>query len=85
MGNEIILLVAQLAVNAALAVPIIYSLVNFSRSRALGSLFPLTLWVLQVITNALLLWEPSSDAGTIITNICLPLLLLAISGNIHER
>ncbi|KAL9099989.1 MAG: hypothetical protein Q9163_004584 [Psora crenata] len=84
MGNENALPIAQLAVNAFLALTTIYVLVKHGKSGLLGWLFLLALCVLQVTGNALFLSNPSSHGGTIITNICLSPLLLAILGILHE-
>ena len=84
MGNENALTIAQLAVNAFLALPTIYVLVKHGKSESLGWAFLLALCVLQVTGNALFLSNPSSPGGTIIANVCLSPLLLAILDILHE-
>jgi len=79
---------AQLAIYAALSLPVVYILIRHGRPGLLGWFYILAFCSLRVIGGALALradknGKPSSAAATI-SSIGLSPLLLGISGVLHE-
>lgn len=73
---------AQLAIYAALAIPVLFLLVKHGRPGILGWGYLFAFCSIRVISGALSLSR--SDSATIVANIGLSPLLLSASGLLHE-
>lgn len=73
------LLTAELAIYAALSLPVLYLVVRHSPAGLLGWLYLFAFCTLRIVGGAL-----SSSSASIISSIGLSPLLLAASGILHE-
>ena len=77
MSGHKSLAIAQLAINAVLAIPAIYLFLRNIRHHFLGWLYLLLVCVLQMTGSGLFLSNSKSAGGQILSSICLSPLLLA--------